>query len=75
VLLRLTPEEAEEVAARLWGVVEEYRPADVPAGEAPPDARRVSVQLMVFPRPGDPLEELGTERTDAGPAGAPGEVP
>jgi DNA-binding transcriptional ArsR family regulator len=57
VLLRLTPEEATEVTARLWAVVEEYRPADAPLGEAPPDARRVSVQLQVFPRPGDPLPD------------------
>jgi DNA-binding transcriptional ArsR family regulator len=73
-LLRLTPEEAEEVAARVWAVIEEYRPADAPAADAPQDARRVSVQLLVFPRPGDPLEEPGTEPADVGPDGA-GEVP
>jgi DNA-binding transcriptional ArsR family regulator len=77
VLLRLTPEEALEVTARLWAVVEEYRPADAPAAEVPADARRVNVQLLVFPRPGDPLEEPGTDRADAGPdrPDGPGEVP
>jgi DNA-binding transcriptional ArsR family regulator len=57
VVLRLTPEETEDVAAQLWAVVERYRSADVPAAQAPPDARRVTVQLQVFPRPGDPLPE------------------
>jgi DNA-binding transcriptional ArsR family regulator len=65
VVLRLTPEETEDVAAQLWAVVERYRSAEVPAGEAPPDARRVTVQLQVFPRPGDPLPE-GGEGSDAG---------
>jgi predicted ArsR family transcriptional regulator len=73
-LLRLTPEEAEEVAARLWAVIEEYRPADAPAADGPPDARRVSVQLLVFPRPGDPLEEPDTQGEDAGHDGS-GELP
>jgi DNA-binding transcriptional ArsR family regulator len=65
VVLRLTPEETEDVAAQLWAVLERYRSADVQPADAPPDARRVTVQLQVFPRPGDPLPE-GDEGSDAG---------
>jgi predicted ArsR family transcriptional regulator len=68
VQLRLTPQETEELAARLWDVVEEYRTADVAAADAPAAARRVSVQLQVFPRPGDPIDEPETGRADDGRA-------
>jgi DNA-binding transcriptional ArsR family regulator len=54
VLLRLTPEEADEVATRMWAIAEEYRRADDETADAPDDARRVNVQLHVFPHPGDP---------------------
>jgi DNA-binding transcriptional ArsR family regulator len=54
VLLRLTPEETDEVAERMWSLVEEYRRADDETAEAPVGARRVHVQLQVFPHPGDP---------------------
>jgi DNA-binding transcriptional ArsR family regulator len=63
VLLRLTPDEAEQLAARLQALVDEYRPADVPAADAPSDARRVTVQLLVFPRPGD-AEPPSTPETE-----------
>jgi DNA-binding transcriptional ArsR family regulator len=54
VLLRLTPEQADEVANRMWSVVEEYRRADDETAEVPDGTRRVDVQLHVFPHPGDP---------------------
>jgi DNA-binding transcriptional ArsR family regulator len=78
MLLRLTPEEAGELAARLWAVVEEYRPADAPADQAPPDTRRVNVQVLVFPRPGDPLEDPSDNTSDdpsGGPSGGRPNVP
>jgi DNA-binding transcriptional ArsR family regulator len=53
--LRLTPEQADELCERIWAVVEDYPRADAPSEQAPPDARRVTVQLQVFARPGDPL--------------------
>lgn len=54
LLLRLTPEETDEVASRMWAVAEEYRRADDGEAAVPDDARRVHVQLQVFPHPGDP---------------------
>jgi DNA-binding transcriptional ArsR family regulator len=54
VLLRLTPEETDEVAERMWALVEEYRRADDESTAVPESARRVHVQLQVFPHPGDP---------------------
>jgi DNA-binding transcriptional ArsR family regulator len=64
VTLRLTPEETDEIAAQVWAVVERYRSGDVPADQGPPDARRVTVQLQVFPRPGDPLPETEDGESD-----------
>ena len=60
VLLRLTPEQADEVAERMWAVVEKYRRADEP-GAPVPGSRRVVVQLQVFPRPGDPPDPSDPE--------------
>jgi DNA-binding transcriptional ArsR family regulator len=54
VLLRLTPEEADDVADRMWAIVQEYRRADDETAQVPDGARRVNVQLHVFPHPGDP---------------------
>jgi DNA-binding transcriptional ArsR family regulator len=67
-LLRLTPEQTTEVVDRMWAVVDEYRRADEPAA-AESGARRVVVQLQVFPRPGDPFDA-----DDVPQGGAPGEV-
>ena len=53
-LLRLTPQEADEVATRMWELVEQYRRADDEDAVVPDGARRVNVQLQVFPHPGDP---------------------
>jgi DNA-binding transcriptional ArsR family regulator len=53
VLLRLTPEETDEVAERMWSLVDEYRRADDETARVPAGARRVHVQLQVFPHPGD----------------------
>jgi predicted ArsR family transcriptional regulator len=76
VQLRLTPEEAEELTARMWEVVEQYRRADADVEQAPPGARRVSVQLQVFPRPGDPVDERDSGGAAPGAdAAAPGDVP
>ncbi len=56
ILLRLTPEQADEVAERMWSVLDDYPRADqLDADDAPPQARRVQVQLQVFSRPGDPV--------------------
>jgi DNA-binding transcriptional ArsR family regulator len=54
ILLRLTPQEADDVATRMWAIVEEYRRADDDDAAVPEGARRVNVQLQVFPHPGDP---------------------
>lgn len=54
VLLRLTPEETDEIAARMWALVDEYRRADDDSTGVPESARRVHVQLQVYPHPGDP---------------------
>jgi DNA-binding transcriptional ArsR family regulator len=54
ILLRLTPAETDEVATRMWALVEEYRRADDEEADVPEGARRVNVQLQVFPHPGDP---------------------
>ena len=54
MLLRLTPQEADEVATRMWDLVEQYRRADDEDAVVPDGARRVNVQLQVFPHPGDP---------------------
>jgi predicted ArsR family transcriptional regulator len=67
-LLRLTPEQTTELVERMWAVVDEYRRADEPA-PAESGARRVVVQLQVFPRPGDPFDA-----DDVPQRGAPGEV-
>jgi DNA-binding transcriptional ArsR family regulator len=54
-LLRVTPEQADEIANRMWEIVESYPRADrLDPKDAPADARRVQVQLQVFSRPGDP---------------------
>jgi DNA-binding transcriptional ArsR family regulator len=54
-LLRLTPDQADELANRLWELVESYPRADhLDPQDAPDDARRVTVQVQVFARPGDP---------------------
>ena len=73
VQLRLTPEETEELSARMWEVVEQYRPADAP--DSPAGTRRVSVQLQVFPRPGDPVEQRDTGRVDDGRDGSATDEP
>jgi predicted ArsR family transcriptional regulator len=53
MLLRLTPAETDEIATRMWALVEEYRRADDEDADVPEGARRVNVQLQVFPHPGD----------------------
>jgi DNA-binding transcriptional ArsR family regulator len=64
IQLRLTPAQADDLAERIWALVEQYPRADSPTG--PPadggsddgddaeDTRAVDVQLTVFPVPGDP---------------------
>lgn len=52
IRLRLTAEQADELADRMWALVEEYPRADEPA-DNDPATRPVDVQLNVFPEPGD----------------------
>ncbi len=52
LVLRLTPEEAEELMDSIWRIVRGARRADDPDAVAPEGARKVQVQLQVFPRPG-----------------------
>jgi len=66
VLLRLTPEQADELVERMWAVVEDYPRADEPGTQAA-GTRRVNVQLQVFPRPGDPIDETDADDADAHP--------
>ncbi len=57
--LRLTAAQADELAERMWAIVDEYPRADGPATDPDDDAdpgeaaRPVEVQLNVFPCPGD----------------------
>ena len=61
--LRLTPEQADELAERMWELVEGYPRADEPLTDAQREQlaaadpgeglRAVEVQLLVFPSPGD----------------------
>lgn len=53
LVLRLTPAEAEELMDAIWRIVRSSRRADDPDAEVPEGARKVQVQLQVFPRPGD----------------------
>ncbi|HKG50876.1 MAG TPA: helix-turn-helix domain-containing protein [Actinomycetales bacterium] len=66
VLLRLTPEQTDELVERMWAVVEDYPRADEPGTQAA-GTRRVNVQLQVFPRPGDPIDETDADDADAHP--------
>jgi DNA-binding transcriptional ArsR family regulator len=52
LVLRLTPEEAEELMDSIWRIVRSSRRADDPDAVVPEGARKVQVQLQVFPRPG-----------------------
>jgi hypothetical protein len=62
IRLRLTPAQADELADRMWALVDEYPRADELAAPTPGDTddadpgealRAVDVQLNVFPIPGD----------------------
>jgi DNA-binding transcriptional ArsR family regulator len=52
LVLRLTPDESEELMESIWRLVRGARRADDPDAEVPEGARKVQVQLQVFPRPG-----------------------
>ena len=51
IMLRLTADETEELTRELWSIVRRRREGD--ATDAPEGARRVTVQLQVFPRAGE----------------------
>ena len=53
LVLRLTPAETEELMESIWRIVRSSRRADDPDAAAPDGARKVQVQLQVFPRPGE----------------------
>lgn len=53
LVLRLTPEETEQLMEAIWGLVRDSRRADDPDAVAPEGSRKVQVQLQVFPRPED----------------------
>ena len=51
--LRLTAEQAAELSRAMWALVEELPRADDPDLNVPEGARRVNVQLQVYPRAED----------------------
>ncbi len=51
--LRLTAEQAAELSRAMWALVEELPRADDPDPDVPEGARRVNVQLQVYPRAED----------------------
>ena len=51
--LRLTAEQAAELSRAMWALVEELPRADDPGPDSPEGARRVNVQLQVYPRAED----------------------
>jgi DNA-binding transcriptional ArsR family regulator len=54
LVLRLTPQECDELSRTLWRIIETQRRADDPDGPGPEGARKVTVQLQVLPRMSDP---------------------
>jgi DNA-binding transcriptional ArsR family regulator len=56
LVLRLTPDEAEQLMDSIWQLVRDARRADDPDAVVPEGARKVQVQLQVFPRPGGELD-------------------
>lgn len=67
--IRLTPEQAHELVARIGAVVDEALAAEPPAGQEPDGAELFMVQLHAFPRPGGLAhrDEPG-DKSDADPS-------
>ena len=53
LVLRLTAQETEDLMESIWRLVRGSRRADDPDAAVPEGARKVQLQLQVFPRPGD----------------------
>ncbi len=53
MVLQLTPEQADELARRMWAFVDERWAAQSAGDEQPDGTRRVNVQLHIYPRAGD----------------------
>jgi DNA-binding transcriptional ArsR family regulator len=64
LVLRLTPQEAEELMDSIWQLVRTSRRADDPDAVVPAGARKVQVQLQVFPRPESQQDAQPDEQPD-----------